>query len=182
MKMQELVAGLPEYAENLRANFEALVVRADESSGLDHELSWGTMVVVAMVAGSAAVTLAVMADAAETMSAVALESAKRAAATMSLTNNFYRHHSLTKDEELKNLRSGLRLGSMRRSADKSVEYKLWCVALSVLNACGSCVEANEREARELGATPEQIAGVLRLGALVKAIAVVVEAERALNGR
>jgi len=180
--MQELVAGLPGYAEDLRANFEALVVRAGEGAGLDHELSWGTMVVAAMVAGSAAVTRAVMADAAETMSAVALESAKRAAATMSLTNNFYRHHSLTKDEELKNIRSGLRWNTQRRSADKSVEYKLWCVALSVLNACGSCVEANEREARELGATPEQIAGVLRLGALVKAIAVVVETERALNGR
>jgi alkyl hydroperoxide reductase subunit D len=175
MELERLVKGLPEYAEDLRGNFDELAVR---NADLSDELKWGTMLVSAYVAGSSPVLSATMLDAAEKMTPESLVAAKNAAATMSLTNNFYRHRSLTSDPELKDLRSGLRLNGERRGG-KSVEYKLWCVAVSVLNGCALCVEANERAARELGATPEQIAGVLRLGALVKAIAMVVEAERTL---
>jgi alkyl hydroperoxide reductase subunit D len=175
MELQRLVAGLPEYAADLRVNFEALVERP---SGLSEEVLWGTMVVAAMAAGSSVVTRAAGRDAASRMTVEGFEAAKRAAAMMALTNHFYKHESLTKDEELKGLRSGLRLNGLRRGAARGVAFKLWCVVVSVLHGCASCVEANEREARELGATVEQIAGVLRLGALVKAIAVVVEAETA----
>ena len=180
MTLFEVVAGLPDYASDLQANFEALVVRREQQpEALSASLCWGTLVAAAMIAGSAELTRAIVADSAGQMSAEALEAAKTAATMMTLTNNFYRHHALTAALELKELRGGLRQDRLRGlERAGGVEFNLWCVAVSVLNACSDCVQANERGAIAAGATPGQIAGVLRLGALVRAIAVAIETERA----
>ncbi len=178
----ERIARLPVYASDLKANFEALVVRREQQpEALTANLCWGTLVAAAMVSGSAELTRAVVADAVGQMTPEALDAAKTAAAMMTLTNNFYRHHALTGDAELKEMRGGLRQDRLRGlERGDGIEFKLWCVAVSVLNACPDCVQANERGAIEAGATPGQIAGVLRLGALVRALAVVIETEQALG--
>lgn len=177
MKLAEIVDTLPAYAVDLQANFDALVTRAGRQ---DQVLRWGTLVAAAMVAGSPTVLRAVVTDASAVLLPDELEGARMAAAMMTLTNNFYRHRSLTLQPELKELRGGLRMAALRLRESSGATFKLWCVAVSVLNGCAACVQANEGAAIEDGATAEQIAGVLRVAALVKAIAVVVEAERAFK--
>ncbi len=177
MKLAHLVARLPVYASDLQANFDGLVVRRSDDGDV---LRWGTIVAAAMVSGSAALTQAALLEATEHLPPAQLHSAKLAATMMSLTNNFYRHRSLTAQPQLKELRGGLRTARLRQQEKTGITFKLWCVAVSVLNGCAACVEANERGAIEGGATPEQIADVLRVGALIRAIAVVVETELVLE--
>ena len=157
--MQALIDNLPTYAADLRLNYEALVVR---SGVLSEAERWGTLVASAMVAGSPRLLAAVLAS-----SPVETEGPKRAAAMMSLTNGFYRFAGRLGVE-----RSGLRLGSLRA---QTPEFHLWCLVVSARNGCEACVRSHAA-----GLDEEHIAAGLRLGALIEALAVVVEAEAGLR--
>jgi alkyl hydroperoxide reductase subunit D len=59
------------------------------------------------------------------------------------------------------------------------DFELWCLAVSAVNACGSCLVSHEQELRKTGMSTEQIHEGLRVASVVKAVCATLSAEMAL---
>ena len=168
MSIEALRAQLPAYAQPIGRNLEVL---AGETV-LDETAKWSCFVASACAVGEPETLLALTMIAREaSLSPEAFEEAKTAAATMAMTNVYFRAVHLMTAPEYESLPSRLRL-----SRDHSVTYELCCIAVSAINGCGACLDSHEAELRRRGVEPVQIQAALRIGAVVNAVARVLAVE------
>jgi alkyl hydroperoxide reductase subunit D len=175
MALDELVGALPEYAKDLKLNYSSLVKQNTE---LTPSQLWGTVVAAAIATRNGELTAAAIADSGAGLSAEALTAVKSAAAIMGMNNIYYRFHHLTKNEKYATLPARLRMNALRGHAVEAVDFELWCLVVSAVNACDKCVDAHERVLREKGATEELINAAVRVTSVVHAIGAVLDSERA----
>ena len=176
MTMEELIGGLPAYAKDLRLNYSSLVKQNNE---LTPQQLWGTVVAAAIATRSVDLTAAAIREAqAAGLSDQALDAVKAAAAIMGMNNIYYRFQHLTKNEKYATLPSRLRMNVLRGHGVEAVDFELWCLVVSAVNACDKCVDSHERVLREKGATEELINAAVRVTSVIHAIGVVVDAEKA----
>jgi len=175
MALEELVGGLPGYAKDLKLNYSSLV---KQNADLTPQQLWGTVVAAAIATRNGALTAAAIADSAAVLSADVLTAVKSAAAIMGMNNVYYRFHHLTKNEKYTTLPARLRMNALRGHAVEAVDFELWCLVVSAVNACDICVDAHERVLREKGASEERINAAVRVTAVIHAIGVALESEQA----
>lgn len=177
MNLDELIAGLPGYAKDLTQNYSALVLHNTE---LTVDQLWGTVVATAVATRCAELTAAAVARASEVLSPAVLEAVKASAALMGMNNVYYRFHHLTKNEMYATLPARLRMNGLRGHAADAVDFELWCLAVSAVNACGKCVDSHEQVLRDKMVTERLINAVIRVTSVIHAIGVVLDAERAVS--
>lgn len=175
MALEELIGGLPAYAKDLKLNYSSLVKQNTE---LTSQQLWGTAVVAAIATRNAELTTEVIAEAEAILSPTALDAAKAAAAIMGMNNIYYRFHHLTSNEKYATLPSRLRMNVLRGHSIEPVDFELWCLVVSAVNACDKCVDSHEKVLREKGATEELINAAIRVASVIHAIGVVLDSERA----
>jgi alkyl hydroperoxide reductase subunit D len=175
MALEDLIGGLPAYAKDLKLNYSSLV---KQNAELTPQQLWGTVVVAAIATRSAELTTEVIAEAESVLSPAALEAAKAAAAIMGMNNIYYRFHHLTKNEKYATLPSRLRMNVLRGHSIEPVDFELWCLVVSAVNACDKCVDSHEKVLREKGATEELINAAIRVASVIHAIGVVLDSEKA----
>jgi len=175
MALEDLIGELPAYAKDLKLNYSSLV---KQNTDLTPQQLWGTVVVAAIATRSAELTTEVIAEAESILTPGALEAAKAAAAIMGMNNIYYRFHHLTKNEKYATLPSRLRMNALRGHTVEPVDFELWCLAVSAVNACDKCVDSHEKVLREKGATEELINAVVRVTSVIHAIGVVLDSEKA----
>lgn len=168
MSIDALRAQLPAYAHAMARNLEVL---AGETV-LDETAKWSCFVASACAAGEPETLRAVTIAAREAgLTLEAFEDARTAAATMAMTNVYFRAIHLMTAAEYESLPSRLRF-----SRDHSTAYELCCMAVSAINGCGACLDSHEAELRRRGVEPVQIQAALRIGAVVNAVARILGAE------
>ncbi|HZY71627.1 MAG TPA: carboxymuconolactone decarboxylase family protein [Edaphobacter sp.] len=175
MALDELIGGLPAYAKDLRLNYSSLV---KQSNDLTPQQLWGSVVVAAIATRNGELTTEVIAEAEGILSPAALDASKAAAAIMGMNNIYYRFHHLTSNEKYATLPARLRMNVLRGHAVEPVDFELWCLVVSAINACGKCVDSHEKVLREKGATEELINAAVRVASVIHAIGVVLDSERA----
>ena len=173
MSLDLLIDGLPSYARDLKLNYSSLVRQNTE---LAPQLLWGTVVASAIATRSAALTQAVLAEAAQHLSPQALEAAKSAAAIMGMNNIYYRFLHLSSNEKYGTIPAKLRMNALRTHGVDPVDFELWSVAVSAINGCGRCLDAHERTVREKGVSEETILSIVRIAAVLHAVGSVLDAE------
>ncbi|MBN9616859.1 MAG: alkyl hydroperoxide reductase [Acidobacteriales bacterium 59-55] len=175
MALDELIGGLPAYAKDLRLNYSSLV---KQSTDLTPQQLWGSVVVAAIATRNGELTTEVIAEAEGILTPGALDAAKAAAAIMGMNNIYYRFHHLTSNEKYATLPARLRMNVLRGHTVEHVDFELWCLVVSAINACGKCVDSHEKVLREKGATEELINAAVRVASVIHAIGVVLDSERA----
>lgn len=175
MALDELINGLPGYAKDLKLNYSSLV---RQNAELSPQQLWGTVVAAAVATRNPELTAAAIADSGAGLSQEALSAVKSAAAIMGMNNIYYRFHHLTKNEKYATLPSRLRMNILRGHGVESLDVELWCLVVSAVNACDKCVDSHERVLREKGGTEELINAAIRVTAVVHAIGVVLDSEKA----
>jgi alkyl hydroperoxide reductase subunit D len=175
MALEELIGGLPAYAKDLKLNYSSLV---KQNAELTPQQLWGAVVSAAIATRNAELTTEVIAEAETVLSPAALDAAKAAAAIMGMNNIYYRFHHLTTNEKYATLPARLRMNALRGHSIEPVDFELWCLVVSAVNACGKCVDSHEKVLREKGATEELINAAVRVAAVIHAIGVVLDSERA----
>jgi lipoyl-dependent peroxiredoxin subunit D len=171
MNLDALIDTLPSYARDLKLNYSTLV---RNNSELTEQQLWGTLVVSAIATRSAGLTSAVLEAAGTHLSAQALEAAQAAAAVMSMNNVFYRFHHLSENEKYSTMPARLRMNALRGHGVEEVDFELWSLAVSAINACGKCVSSHEKVVRDKGATEELVVAVVRVAAVIHAIGTVLD--------
>jgi len=175
MALDDLLGSLPAYAKDLKLNFSSLVRQNTE---LSLQQLWGTVVSTAIATRNPELTAATIEEAAKVLTPVALDAAKAAAAIMGMNNIYYRFHHLTDNEKYATLPARLRMNVLRTHNVDHVDFELWCLAVSAVNACGKCVSSHENVVRQKGMTEEVVNAAIRVTSVIHAIGVVLDGEKA----
>jgi alkyl hydroperoxide reductase subunit D len=175
MSLDALKSAIPDYAEELRRNLGAVI----GDSRLPAQQLWGTVLATAIASRSAVVLRELAPEARANLSPEAYTAAKSAAAAMALTNVFHRTRHLLSDHEYGNLRAGLRMNVLREPGVDRVDFELWSLAVSAINACGLCLDSHERALRKAGVDRETVQEAFRIASVVQAVAVTLEADTVL---
>jgi lipoyl-dependent peroxiredoxin subunit D len=170
--VNELIDALPSYARDLKLNYSTLV---RNNSELTEQQLWGTLVASAIATRSTGLTAAVLEAAGGHLSAQALEAAQAAAAVMSMNNVFYRFHHLSENEKYATMPARLRMNALRGHGVEEIDFELWSLAVSAINACGKCVSSHEKVVRDKGASEDMVIAVVRVAAVIHAIGTVLDA-------
>lgn len=165
--LQELLATVPEPAKDLRLNLERVLA---EDGGLTPAQAWGTALAAALTAGHEPLTRALAAAAAERVTPAVLADAQAAAALMGMSNVYYRFRHLVGKEDYARLPARLRMVRLGKPAGEALDFELFCLAVSALNGCETCVRGHEAKLRQQGASVERVHDAVRVAAIVQGVA------------
>jgi len=174
MSIETLKSQLPDYAKDLKLNLSSLVSEA----ALTEQQRAGTFVASAIASRNTDVTEAVIAEFAPRISPEALSAAKAAAAIMAMNNIYYRFVHLSSAADYKTMPAKLRMNVIGKPGVEKADFELWSLAVSAVNGCGMCIDSHEKVLREAGVTAEAIQAAVRIAAVVHAVAVTLESDRA----
>ena len=144
------------------------------SPGLDGKQIRAVALASAIAGRYVPLTGAVEAFAAEQLSPEETNGAKAASAIMAMNNIYYRATHLIHNDEYGQLRAGLRMNIMANSGLDKVTFELASLAVSAINGCGACMDSHERVIREHGVSAQGVQSVLKIAAVVHAVAVMLE--------
>jgi alkyl hydroperoxide reductase subunit D len=176
MSIDTLQSLIPAYAKDLSSNLTNLLAE----TLLSDQQKWGTFLSCAHAIGVPAVVQNIEAAAADVLAPEAMTAAKAAAAIMGLNNVYFRALHLMQNKEYEKMRAGLRMNILANPGVDKVDFELWSLAVSAVNACGLCMDSHEKVLRNHDVTAVQIQAALRIASTVNAISAVICAEAALK--
>ena len=172
MTLNELLDTVPSYAKDLKLNLSTLLQQQE----LNEQQIWGTVAASAVASRNPQVIQTLLVEAASHLSPQALEAAKSAAAVMGMNNIYYRFQHLAKNPKYATLPARLRMNVLRNHGIESVDFELWCTAVSAINGCGLCVDSHEQILRGKGMSEESILAAVRLASVIHGLAAVFDTE------
>jgi alkyl hydroperoxide reductase subunit D len=170
--IEDLKNALPDHAKDLKLNLSSVLAQPN----LNDAQIWGTALAAAIAARNPRVLQAVAAEAAQHLSPENVRAAKGAAAIMAMNNVYYRFTHVVSAKEYQTMRAGLRMNIIGNHGVSGLDFELWSLAVSAINGCGMCMDSHEKAVLEKGATREVVQAVVKIAAVVHAVAVTLEAE------
>jgi len=174
MDLDALKAALPEHAKDLKLNLGAVL----RSEHLSDAQVWGAALASAHAARHADTIRALEHGAAAHLDETGLRAARAASSIMAMNNVYYRFTHLVHDDEVTKLPARLRMQVMANPGVPAQDFELWSLAVSAIHGCGMCMDAHTRKARGEGVKPEAVQDVIRVAAVVHAVAVTLDGEAA----
>ena len=169
--LQAIKDRLPEYAKDLRLNFDAVLHR----SSLTPAQAGGAALAAAFAAKSPALIEALRDPGA--LDPKHAQAAQAAAALMGMNNVWYPFVEMSGDPELKTVRAELRMNAYATHGGVEREsFELYALAASIVGKCSFCVQSHAKLLRESGLTTQQLRDVGRIAAVTSAVARVLAAE------
>ncbi len=161
---------LPDAARDIRLNLQGVL----ETSTLSKEQLWGVAVSTAIAARNEALRTAVLADAATAVDPAVIDDAKAAAALMGMNNVFYRFRHMVGKDAYTTRPARLRMNRIAKPATSKIDFELFCLAVSAINGCESCIASHEHVVIEGGMTEDQVNDAVRIAATMHAAAIALE--------
>lgn len=174
MTLEEIRDSLPEYARDLKLNLGTVLTPAG-APGLSERQIWAVALASAAASRNSAFTADIEALASVYLDAAHVQAAHAAAAIMAMNNVYYRFLHLVEDEEYKQLPARLRMNVIGNPGIDKMDFELLSLAVSVINGCGTCIVAHERQLKKHGTTREAVQSAVRIAATVHAVARTAEA-------
>jgi alkyl hydroperoxide reductase subunit D len=167
----QLAETFPDTARDIRVNLQNVLL----PGALSADQVWGTAVASARAARNAALVTALEADAkAAGTSDACLADARAAAVLMSMNNVFYRFKHLIGKETYEKKPARLRMQRLSQVESSKADFELFCLAVSAINNCQSCMAAHEASVLRLGLTEDHVLDSIRIASTVHAAAVAAE--------
>jgi len=168
--LETLRAAIPEMAKDLRLNLGNVL----QPGTLTKEQVWGTAVACAIGARNPQLRQATLEDALLHVGPGVVEDAKAAAALMGMNNVYYRFKHLVGRDEYAQKPARLRMQRLAQVATNKTDFELFCLAVSAINGCESCVRSHERVVIEGGLNEDHVNDAVRIAATMHGVAVALE--------
>lgn len=169
--LEELRAALPDAARDIKLNLQAVLA---PGAALSDAQRWGVAVTAALASRNAALSEAILAEAAAHAEPSVLEDARAAAALMAMNNVYYRFRHVVAKPEYAQKPARLRMNRLAAPAADKTDLELFSLAASALNGCEACVRAHENAVLEGGLSQDHVHEAVRIAAVVHATAVALE--------
>jgi len=168
--LEGLRDAIPEPARDLRLNLQAVL--ADSSLGVEQR--WGVAAACAVASRNVRLREAVLADARAAAGDAIVEDALAAAAIMGMNNVLYRFRHLIEKPSYGERPARLRMNRLVKPAGSKVDFELFCLAVSAINGCGTCMQAHEKVVLSGGLGEEQVFDAVRIAATIQGAAVALD--------
>lgn len=174
MRLSDLAARLPDHARDLRRNLDRVLVEAG-SPGLTARQIHAAALAAAISARHVPLIRAIETLAADTLRPGEIDGVRAAAARMAMTAIYHRAVHLLGDTAYAALRTGLRIDLAASTGIDPLAFELAALAAAVVLGCGACLDAHEQALRRQGLERAGVQSVLRIAAVIHALAVTLDA-------
>jgi alkyl hydroperoxide reductase subunit D len=169
--LDQLRETFPDAARDIKINVQNVLV----PGVLGKEQVWGVAIACAHAARNPALVRAVNADArAEGIPDAVIEDARAAAILMGMNNVFYRFRHLVGKEDYSHKPARMRMQRLAQVQSNKADFELYCLAVSAINNCESCVRSHEAAVLERGLTEDHVQDAVRIAATMAAAAIALE--------
>lgn len=169
MTIESIRDSLKEYARDIRLNLSS-VLTEEGAPGLSQPQIYGIALACAYQTKQADLISAITDLSRETLSPEEKEATKAAATIMALNNIYYRSLHLLEDPEYRKMPARLRMSVIAKHGIAKTDFELYCLAVSALSGCGSCLNSHAAVVKEGGISNEGVQSALRIAATVNAAA------------
>ena len=167
----KLAEGFPDVAKDVRINLHNVL----QPGTLNADQVWGTAIACAFAARNAALKAAIEADArAAGVGDGVVADAKAAAVLMGMNNVFYRFKHVIGKEDYEKKPARLRMQRLAQVTSNKADFELFCMAVSAINNCQSCMAAHEAAVIKGGMTEDHVHDSVRIAATIHAAAIAAE--------
>ena len=164
---------LPDYARDLNLNLGS-VLSPTGAPGLTERQIWAVALGAAEASRNPTFAAVIAELAAAHLDAAYQTGARAAAAIMGMNNVYYRFLHLVEDSEYSRMPARLRMNVIGNPGMDKVDFELISLAVSAINACGTCVASHERQVRQHGLSREAVQSAVRIASTVHAVARVLD--------
>ena len=168
--LETLRNAVPDAAKDLRLNLGSVL----QPGTLSKEQVWGTAVACAIAARNPQLRQATLEDALLHVAPEVVEDARAAAALMGMNNVYYRFKHMVGRDEYAQKPARLRMQRLAQVATNKTDFELFCLAVSAINGCESCIRSHERVVLEGGLTEDHVNDAVRIAATFHGVAVALE--------
>jgi len=169
-RVEELRAAIPEAAKDIKLNLQSIL----QPGALTPAQRWGVAAASAVATRNERLRDAVLADARAEVGAEVIDDALAAAALMAMNNVYYRFRHVIGKESYSQMPARLRMQRIVKPASNKVDFELFCLAVSAINGCETCIRSHEDVVRKGGLSEDQVHDAVRIAATINAAAVAIE--------
>ncbi len=169
--LNQLREQFPDAARDIKINITNVIA----PGALNAAQAWGVAMSTAYAARNEKLIKAVHSDAKMAgIDDAVLDDAKAAAILMGMNNVYYRFRHLVGKEEYSQKPARLRMLRLSQVATNKIDFELFCLAVSAVNNCETCIKSHEAVVIEGGLTTDQVHDAVRIGAVINAAAIALE--------
>jgi alkyl hydroperoxide reductase subunit D len=168
--VEELRSAIPDSAKDIKLNLQSVL----QPGALTPAQRWGVAIACAVATRNVKLRDAVIADARAEVGPEVIDDALAAAALMAMNNVYYRFRHMIGKESYSQLPARLRMQRIVKPASNKVDFELFCLAVSAINACEMCMRSHEDVVIKGGLTEDQVHDAVRIAATINAAAVAIE--------
>ncbi|HLK89978.1 MAG TPA: carboxymuconolactone decarboxylase family protein [Polyangia bacterium] len=174
---------LPDAARDLKLNLQAVLAESTLSPGQ----RWGTAVAAAVASRNTRLREAILAEARAQLhpakadlrgdpgaDPAAVDDGIAAAALMGMNNVYYRFRHLIGRDVYSEKPARLRMNRIAKPAGPKVDFELFCLAVSAINGCETCMKSHEKVVLGGGLSEDQVHDAVRIAAVVHGAAVALD--------
>lgn len=159
---------LPDAARDIKINLQNVLSQTE----LSKPQAWGTALACAYATKDKALWTAVLEDAkAAGVEDTTLDDARAAAILMGMNNVYYRFRHLIGKDDYSQMPARLRMLRTNQVASTKQDFELFCMAVSAIGNCQSCLQSHEHVVIEAGLSMAQVHDAVRIAATINAAAV-----------
>jgi lipoyl-dependent peroxiredoxin subunit D len=168
--LDQLRDAIPDAARDLKLNLQSVLTE----SSLSPAQRWGTAVAAAIAARNPQLRAAILTEARGQADSAVVEDATAAAALMGMNNVYYRFRHLICRDAYSEKPARLRMNRIAKPAGSKIDFELFCLAVSAINGCGSCMKAHEKAVLAGGLSEDQVHDAVRIAAVIQGAAVALD--------
>lgn len=169
-EIEKLREQMPDAARDIRLNLQTVF----QSTTLTPAQTWGAALASAIATRNGELARAVYAEAQSVVDANVIEDARAAAALMAMNNVYYRFRHLVGKESYSAKPARLRMNWIGKPMSNKTDFELFCLAVSAINGCETCVRAHENVVTSGGLSEDHVHDAVRIAATIQAAAVSLE--------
>ena len=167
----KLAEGFPDVAKDVRINLQNVL----QPGTLNADQVWGTAIACAHAARNDVLKQALEADARSAgVGDGVVADAKAAAVLMGMNNVLYRFKHVIGKEDYEKKPARLRMQRLAQITSNKADFELFCLAVSSINNCQTCMTSHEAAVLKQGLTEEHVHDSVRIAATINAAAIALE--------
>jgi alkyl hydroperoxide reductase subunit D len=91
-----------------------------------------------------------------------------------MNNVYYRFRHLVGKDAYSQKPARLRMNRLAKTAGPKVDFELFCLAVSAINACEACIQSHEKTVLAGGLSEDHVHDAVRIASVIQAFAVSLE--------
>ncbi|HYC62237.1 MAG TPA: carboxymuconolactone decarboxylase family protein [Thermoanaerobaculia bacterium] len=170
VSLEHLRAAIPDAAKDIKLNLQSVL----QPGALTPAQRWGVAIASAIATRNERLRDAIVNEARAEVTAGVIDDALAAAALMAMNNVYYRFRHMVGKESYSQMPARLRMQRIVKPASNKIDFELFCLAVSAINACEMCIRSHEDVVIKGGLSEEQVHDAIRIAATVNAASVAIE--------